>query len=99
MTLGYYEREGRLCHNTSEAYGMATFGFWNVDSLRNLAADQRELARYAADLALERGLDALFLIECAIPPQSLVAAFTDGPTYYPLSCGERFKVLASVVSQ
>ena len=73
---------------------MATFGFWNVDSLRNLQADGRELPRFAADLALERSLDVLFLIECGIPCESLMAAFEGGPEYYPISCGDRFKVLA-----
>lgn len=72
---------------------MVTFGFWNVDSLRNLQADERELPRLAADLALERSLDILFLIECAIPFQPLLAAFKRRE-YYPISCAERFKVLA-----
>ena len=73
---------------------MATFGFWNVDSLRNLQTDERELPRIAADLALERSLDVLFLIECGIPCESLMAALKGGPEYYSISCGERFKVLA-----
>lgn len=73
---------------------MATFGFWNVDSLRNLQTDERELPRFAADLALERSLDVLFLIECGIPCESLMSAFKGGPEYYPISCGARFKVLA-----
>src|SRR5213594_2672933 len=73
---------------------MATFGFWNVDSLRDLAADEREFPRLAADLALERSLDVLFLIECAISCESLMAAFQSGPDYYPISSGERFKVFA-----
>ena len=73
---------------------MATFGFWNVDSLRNLQTHERELPRLAADFALERSLDVLFLIECGIPCESLMTAFKKGPDYYPISCGERFKVLA-----
>jgi hypothetical protein len=73
---------------------MATFGFWNVDSLRNLETDEREFPKLAADLALERSLDVLFLIECGISCDSLMAAFTMGPEYYPISCGERFKVFA-----
>jgi Endonuclease/Exonuclease/phosphatase family. len=73
---------------------MATFGFWNVDSLRNLETDGREIPRFAADLALERSLDVLFLIECKIPCESLMAAFNGEPEYYPISCGDRFKVLA-----
>lgn len=73
---------------------MATFGFWNVDSLRNLQTDERELSRLAADFALERSLEVLFLIECRIPYESLIAAFKGGPEYYPIACGERFKVLA-----
>jgi hypothetical protein len=73
---------------------MAIFGFWNIDSLRNLQTDERELPRLAADFALERSLDVLFLIECGITYESLMAAFKMGPTYYPISCGERFKVLA-----
>jgi hypothetical protein len=39
---------------------MANFGFWNVDSLRNLQTDVRELPRFAADLAFDRSLDVLF---------------------------------------
>jgi hypothetical protein len=73
---------------------MATFGFWNVDSLRNQQTDERELPRIVAELAIERSLDVLFLIECGIPYDSLIAAFERGPEYYPISCGERFKVLA-----
>ncbi len=73
---------------------MATFGFWNVDSLRNLETDEREIPRLAAALALERSLDVLFLIECGIPYGSLMAVFSGEPEYYPISCGERFKVLA-----
>jgi hypothetical protein len=73
---------------------MATFGFWNVDSLRNLETGERECPRFAADLALERSLDVLFLIECALPCESLMAAFKRGPEYYPIVCGERFKVFA-----
>jgi exonuclease III len=73
---------------------MATFGFWNVDSLRKVPTDERELPQFAADLAVERSLDVLFLIECGIPYESLIAAFKGGPEYYPISCGERFKVLA-----
>lgn len=73
---------------------MAAFGFWNVDSLHNLQTNERELARFAADLALERSLDVLFLVECKLPGESLMAAFTGWPQYYPISCGERFKVLA-----
>jgi hypothetical protein len=73
---------------------MAKFGFWNVNSLRNLETDRREIPRCAADLALERSLDVLFLIECATPVEHLLAAFRGEPTYYPISCGERFKVFA-----
>src|SRR5947199_10281334 len=73
---------------------MATFGFWNVDSLRNLETDKREFPGLAADLALERSLDVLFLIECRISCQSLMSAFKSGPDYYPISCAERFKVFA-----
>jgi hypothetical protein len=73
---------------------MARFGFWNVNSLRNLATDRREIPRYAAELAFERSLDVLFLIECAIPVGSLMAAFEGEPTYYPISSGKRFKVFA-----
>lgn len=74
--------------------GIATFGFWNVNSLRNMQTDERELPRFVADFALERSIDILFLIECAIPCQSLISAFKRGPEYYPISSGERFKVLA-----
>jgi exonuclease III len=73
---------------------MATFGFWNVDSSRNVQRDGRELPRFAADLALERSLDVLFLIECKGPCEPLMAAFAGEPGYYPISCGERFKVFA-----
>lgn len=73
---------------------MATFGFWNVNSLRNLETDEREIPRFAAELAFERSLDVLFLIECKIPCESLMAAFNGEPEYYPISCGDRFKVLA-----
>lgn len=74
--------------------GIATFGFWNVNSLHNMQSDDRRLPRFAADFALERSLDILFLIECAIPYRSLMSAFKSGPEYYPISSGERFKVLA-----
>ena len=73
---------------------MVNFGFWNVNSLRDLQTDERKLPRFAADLVFERSLDVLFLIECGIPSDSLIAAFETGPEYYPISCGERFKVLA-----
>ena len=73
---------------------MLTFGFWNIDSLRNLQTDERELPRFVADLVLERSIDVFFLIECDIPYASLMAAFKRGPEYYPISCGDRFKVLA-----
>jgi len=73
---------------------MATFGFWNLDSLRNLQTDERELPRFVADLALERSLDVLFLIECGIPCELLMPAFKGGLEYYTISSGERFKVLA-----
>ncbi len=73
---------------------MSNFGFWNVNSLRNLDSDQREISRWAAELAFERSLDILFLLECAIPVESLMPAFNGEPSYYPISCGERFKVLA-----
>src|ERR1017187_5183258 len=73
---------------------MTRFGFWNVDSLRNLETDQREIPRLAADLAVERSLDVLFLIECAIPYEYLIEAFKTGPEYYPISSAGRFKVLA-----
>jgi len=72
---------------------MATFGFWNVDSSRNVERDDRELPRFAVDLALERSLDVLFLIECRALCEPLTAAFS-GAEYYPIPCGERFKVLA-----
>jgi hypothetical protein len=74
---------------------MANFGFWNVNSLRNLETDRREISQCAADLALERHLDVLFLIECAIPVESLMAAFKGRASYYPISCGKRFKVFAT----
>jgi exonuclease III len=73
---------------------MAQFGFWNVDSLRNLETDKREIPRCAAHLALEHSLDVLFLIECGMPSESLMSAFKMGPEYYPIPCGERFRVLA-----
>src|SRR5437588_12196617 len=73
---------------------MATIGFWNVDSLRNLETDTREFPRLAADLALERSLDVLFLVECGISCESLMVAFKRGSDYYPISCGARFKVFA-----
>ena len=73
---------------------MATFGFWNVDSLRDRQKDERDLPRFAADLALGRSLDVLFLIECAIPRESLMPAFQEGPEYFPISCSDRFKVFA-----
>jgi hypothetical protein len=73
---------------------MATFGFWNVNSLRNQQTDEREIPRLAADFALERSLEVLFLIECGIPYESLITVFKEGPDYYPIVCGERFKVLA-----
>ena len=40
---------------------MTTFGFWNINSLRNLEEDAREFPAVAAELALERSLDILFL--------------------------------------
>ncbi len=73
---------------------MATFGFWNVDSLRKPRTDERDLPRFVADFAFERSLDILFLIECGIACEFLLAAFKGGPDYYPISCGDRFKVLA-----
>src|ERR1700689_3522397 len=73
---------------------MINFGFWNVDSLRDLETDRREIPRCAAALARERSLDVLFLIECATPFEYLMAAFEGWPTYFPVSCGERFRVLA-----
>src|SRR5579863_3897162 len=74
---------------------MANFGFWNVNSLRDLELDRREMPRLAAELAFERSLDVLFLIECAIPVESLMAAFRGRANYYPIPCGERFKVFAT----
>lgn len=74
---------------------MANFGFWNVNSLWNQEKDKREIPRFVADLAFDRSLDILFLIECAIPYESLMGAFNTGPEYYPISSGERFKVLAN----
>ncbi|WP_020470166.1 endonuclease/exonuclease/phosphatase family protein [Zavarzinella formosa] len=73
---------------------MVSFGFWNVDSLRNTSKDEREIARLAAELAVERSLDILFLIECGIPVPALLAAFDQGPEYHAISCGNRFKVVA-----
>jgi endonuclease/exonuclease/phosphatase family metal-dependent hydrolase len=86
-----YHPDGRT---TAEKLGMATFGFWNIDSLRNLQTDERNLPQIVADLALERSLDVLFLIECQIPYELLLAAFKTGPEYHPIPCGDRFKVLA-----
>jgi hypothetical protein len=73
---------------------MATFGFWNVNSLRNVKAAQKEIPRLVAELALERSLEVLFLIECEMPYASLMAGFKGGPAYYPIECRDRFKVLA-----
>ena len=73
---------------------MAIFGFWNIDSLRDHETDGRRLSKVVADFALERSLDVVFLIECGISFQALLAAFTRGPDYYPVTSGERFKVLA-----
>jgi len=73
---------------------MTNFGFWNVDSFWKREKDQRDIPRLAADFAIERSLDILFLIECSIPVASLMAAFNGEPSYYPISCGERFKVFA-----
>jgi exonuclease III len=72
---------------------MANFGFWNVDARRDLLADDRELPRWVAELAVERSLDVLVLIECAIPAEAFATAFAGPTSYYPVSCGERFKVL------
>src|SRR6266851_667930 len=72
---------------------MITFGFWNVDLRHNIESDERELPRLAAELAFERSLDVLFLIECAIPYDSLLKVFREGPEYYPINCSERFKIL------
>jgi hypothetical protein len=73
---------------------MALFGFWNVDSFYNLQLDERDISRCAADLAFERSLDVLFLIECGIPLGLLLRAFKGDLDYYPITCGERFKVVA-----
>jgi len=72
---------------------MATFGFWNID-FRNSDADEREILRFAADLTLERSLDVLFLIECGASSESLLDAFNGETDYYPISCAERFTVVA-----
>ena len=82
-------------HPRSDLDTMTNFGFWNVNSLRGLETDRREIPRLNAELALERSLDVLFLIECAIPVERLMAAFGGGSNYYPVPCGERFKVLAT----
>ena len=73
---------------------MAVFGFWNVDASRGLQTDDREIPRLAADLVRERSLDILFLIECGIPYAVLMSAFGTDPMYFPIGCGERFKVIA-----
>ena len=73
---------------------MAAFGFWNIDSLRSLEDDGRELPRLVAELAHERSLDVIFLLECKIPYPSLLAAFAGDPTYFPIGSADRFKVLA-----
>lgn len=73
---------------------MANFGFWNVHSAHT-ETDDRGVADALANLALENSLDILFLIECAIPVQTLLAAFKDGsPTYYSIDSENRFKVIA-----
>lgn len=74
---------------------MTNFGFWNVDSLRAVETDLREIPRLVGELALDRSLDILFLIECAIPVESLMAAFRGRVNYYPIPCGKRFKVFAT----
>lgn len=73
---------------------MTAFGFWNVDSLRSPEDDSRELPRLVAELAHERSLDVIFLLECEIPYPSLLAAFAEDPTYFPVVSADRFKVLA-----
>jgi endonuclease/exonuclease/phosphatase family metal-dependent hydrolase len=73
---------------------MAAFGFWNIDSLRRLEKHRRALPRLAAELAYERSLDVLFLLECEIPYPSLLAAFQGGPAYFPIESADHFRVLA-----
>lgn len=72
---------------------MPTLGFWNINSGRSIT-DDRGLARLASTFAMEHSLDILFLIECIIPYEILMAAFKDGPDYYPIDCADRFKVIA-----
>jgi hypothetical protein len=74
---------------------MANFGFWNVNSLWDLETNLGVIPGLAAELAEERSLDVLFLIECAIPVESLMAAFRGRSNYYSIPCGKRFKVLAT----
>jgi hypothetical protein len=73
---------------------VTNFGFWNVNSRRNLGKDRQEVPLFVGHLARERSLDVLFLIECAIPFASLLTPYVTGPTYYPVSSGERFRVLS-----
>lgn len=73
---------------------MATFGFWNVDLLHNVEGDTREIAQHAADFTVEYSLDILCLIECITPADTLASTVSSGETYYPISSGRRFKVIA-----
>jgi hypothetical protein len=75
-----------------ERRSMPTLGFWNINSGHTLT-DVRGLARLASDFAKEHSLEILFLIECGIPYEILIAAFKDGPGYYPIDCANRFKVI------
>lgn len=73
---------------------MTIIGFWNVDSLHGRARADRDVARVAAALATERGLDLLFLIECDLPGKPLAGSFPSEPEYFLVPSSERFKVIA-----
>jgi hypothetical protein len=73
---------------------MPTLGFWNINSGRTVT-DDRQLARLASSFAVQWSLEILFLIECIIPYETLMAAFSKaGLDYYPIDCADRFKVIA-----
>ena len=74
---------------------MPSFGFWNVDSLPNRRADERPIARLAAEFATARALDVLVLIECGLTRSSLLTAFNPETSYFAIECADRFKVLAN----
>jgi len=72
---------------------MANFGFWNVDGLRKFDMSERQLPQIATELALERSLDLLFLIECGVPVEPIPTSPEEGLEFFAVACGDRFKVL------